>query len=127
MNSRRIFLKNAALSSGALMSSNLFASSSIFNTDTLRVATIGVNGMGWANTLGALSVKNVEVVALCDIDESVLNKRKAELLVKQPGVQKIDTYSDYRKMLERKDIDIVIIGTPDHWHALQMIDACAAG
>ena len=127
MNSRRIFLKNAALSSGALMSSNLFATSKIFTSDTLRVATIGVNGMGWANTLGALSVKNVEVVALCDIDESVLNKRKAELLVKQPSVQKIDTYSDYRKMLERKDIDIVIVGTPDHWHALQMIDACAAG
>ena len=127
MNSRRIFLKNAAMTSGALMSSNLFASSRIFNTDTLRVATIGVNGMGWANTLGALSVKNVEVVALCDIDESVLNKRKAELLIKQPSVQKIDTYSDYRKMLERKDIDIVIVGTPDHWHALQMIDACAAG
>ena len=127
MNSRRIFLKNAAMTSGALMSSNLFASSRIFNTDTLRVATIGVNGMGWANTLGALSVKNVEVVALCDIDESVLNKRKAELLIKQPSVQKIDTYSDYRKMLERKDIDIVIVGTPDHWHALQMIDACSAG
>jgi len=127
MNSRRIFLKNAAMTSGALMSSNLFASSRIFSTDTLRVATIGVNGMGWSNTLGALSVKNVEVVALCDIDESVLKKRKAELLIKQPGVQKIDTYSDYRKMLERKDIDIVIVGTPDHWHALQMIDACAAG
>jgi len=127
MNSRRIFLRNAALTSGALVTSNLFASSKIFNTDTLRVATIGVNGMGWANTLGALSVKNVEVVALCDIDESVLNKRKAELLIKQPGVTKIDTYSDYRKILDRKDIDIVIVGTPDHWHALQMINACAAG
>jgi len=127
MNSRRIFLRNAAMTSGALMSSNLFASSKIFTTDTLRVATIGVNGMGWANTLGALSVSNVEVVALCDIDESVLNKRKAELLIKQPNVQKIDTYSDYRKILDRKDIDIVIVGTPDHWHALQMIDACAAG
>jgi len=127
MNSRRIFLRNAAMTSGALMTSNLFASSKIFTTDTLRVATIGVNGMGWANTLGALSVKNVEVVALCDIDESVLNKRKAELLIKQPNVQKIDTYGDYRKILDRKDIDIVIVGTPDHWHALQMIDACAAG
>ncbi len=127
MNSRRIFLRNAALTSGALVTSNLFASSKIFNTDTLRVATIGVNGMGWANTLGALSVKNVEVVALCDIDENVLNKRKAELLIKQPGVTKVDTYSDYRKILDRKDIDIVIVGTPDHWHALQMINACAAG
>jgi len=126
MNSRRIFLRNAALTSGALVTSNLFASSKIFNTDTLRVATIGVSGMGWSNTLGALSVKNVEVVALCDIDENVLSKRKAELLIKQPSVTKVDTYSDYRKILDRKDIDIVIVGTPDHWHALQMIDACAA-
>ena len=127
MKSRRLFLKQSALASGALFTQPIFSNASIFGTDTIRVATIGVNGMGWANTLGALSVKNVEVVALCDIDESVLNKRKAELLVKQPGVQKIDTYSDYRKMLERKDIDIVIVGTPDHWHALQMINACSAG
>ena len=127
MNSRRIFLRTAAMTSGALMTSNLFASSKIFTTDTLRVATIGVNGMGWANTLGALSVSNVEVVALCDIDESVLNKRKAELLIKQPNVQKIDTYSDYRKILDRKDIDIVIVGTPDHWHASIMIHAAEAG
>ena len=127
MNSRRVFLKNAALTSGALISGPLFANSKIFNSDTLRVATIGVNGMGWANTLGALSVKNMEVVALCDIDETVLHKRKAELLIKQPQIQKVDTYSDYRKILDRKDIDIIIVGTPDHWHALQMIDACSAG
>jgi predicted dehydrogenase len=127
MNSRRIFIRNTALASGALMTSNIFANSKIFNTNTLRVATIGVNGMGWANTMAALSVPNLEVVALCDVDENVLNKRKAELLIKQPGVQKIDTYNDYRKILDRKDIDIVIVGTPDHWHALQMINACSAG
>ena len=74
MNSRRIFLKNTALTTGALMTSNLFANSKIFTTDTLRVATIGVNGMGWANTMAALKVPNLEVVALCDIDESVLTK-----------------------------------------------------
>ena len=84
MNSRRIFIRNTALASGALMTSNIFANSKIFNTDTLRVATIGVNGMGWANTMAALSVPNLEVVALCDVDENVLNKRKAELLIKQP-------------------------------------------
>ena len=104
MNSRRVFLKNAALTSGALISGPLFANSKIFNSDTLRVATIGVNGMGWANTLGALSVKNMEVVALCDIDETVLHKRKAELLIKQPQIQKVDSYSDYRKILDRKEI-----------------------
>ena len=127
MHNRRNFIKQTALASGALFTSNAFAQSSIFSTDTLRVATIGVNGMGWSNTMAALTVKNLEVVALCDIDNSVLQKRKAELLMKQPNVTQVDTYSDYRKILDRKDIDIVIVGTPDHWHALQMINACSAG
>jgi len=127
MHNRRNFIKQTALASGALFTSNAFAHSSIFSTDTLRVATIGVNGMGWSNTMAALTVKNLEVVALCDIDNSVLQKRKAELLMKQPNVTQVDTYSDYRKILDRKDIDIVIVGTPDHWHALQMINACSAG
>ena len=127
MHNRRNFIKQTALASGALFTSNAFAQSSIFSTDTLRVATIGVNGMGWSNTMAALTVKNLEVVALCDIDNSVLQKRKAELLMKQPNVTQVDTYNDYRKILDRKDIDIVIVGTPDHWHALQMINACSAG
>ena len=127
MHNRRNFIKQTALASGALFTSNAFAQSSIFSTDTLRVATIGVNGMGWSNTMAALTVKNLEVVALCDIDNSVLQKRKAELLMKQPNVTQVDTFSDYRKILDRKDIDIVIVGTPDHWHALQMINACSAG
>lgn len=127
MHNRRNFIKQTALASGALFTSNAFAQSSIFSTDTLRVATIGVNGMGWSNTMAALTVKNLEVVALCDIDNSVLQKRKAELLIKQTNITQVDTYSDYRKILDRKDIDIVIVGTPDHWHALQMINACSAG
>ncbi|HCN84782.1 MAG TPA: oxidoreductase [Sphingobacteriaceae bacterium] len=127
MNSRRIFLKNSAIATGALMTSSSFANSKIFATDTIRVATIGVNGQGWSNTQAALKVPNLEVVALCDIDETVLNKRKAELFIKQPNVKTVDTYGDYRKILDRKDIDVVIVGTPDHWHALQMINACSAG
>jgi len=127
MNNRRHFIKQFSFASAAVIATPAFARSNYFNTDTIRIATIGVNGMGWANTLAALKVKNVEVVALCDIDASVLNIRKQELLVKQPNVQQVDVYNDYRKILDRKDIDAVIIGTPDHWHALQMIDACAAG
>lgn len=127
MKNRRHFIKQMSLASAAVIATPSFASSNYFTTDTIRIATIGVNGMGWANTLAALKVKNVEVVALCDIDASVLNTRKQELLVKQPNVKQVDTYGDYRQILDRKDIDAVIIGTPDHWHALQMIDACAAG
>ena len=69
-------------------------------------------------------IPGVQIVALCDVDESVLNWRKYDLA--RSGVQ-TKSYEDYRKMLERKDIDAVIIGTPDHWHCLQMVDACAAG
>ena len=127
MKTRRLFLKQSALASGALFTQPIFGNSSLFNSDTIRVATIGVNGMGWSNTKAALKVKNLEVVALCDIDASVLATRKNELLALQPNVKKVDTYNDYRNILDRKDIDVVIVGTPDHWHALQMIDACSAG
>jgi predicted dehydrogenase len=127
MNQRRHFIKQISLASAGMMAVPSFARSSFFTTDTLRVATIGVNGMGWANTVAALKVKNVQVVALCDIDGSVLNKRKQELMTLQPDVKQVDLYSDYRKILDRKDIDAVIVGTPDHWHALQMINACSAG
>lgn len=127
MNTRRNFLKQSIFASGALISSNSFARAGFLSTDTIRVGTIGVNGMGWSNTTAALKVANVEVVALCDVDSNVLAKRKAELLEKQPSVKNINTYTDYRKLLEQKDIDVIIVGTPDHWHALQMIEACAAG
>jgi len=127
MNNRRDFIKQSALVSGALLTNNVFGNAAIFKTDNIRVATIGVNGMGWANTKAALKVKNLQVVALCDIDNNILETRKKELIALQPAVQNVDTYNDYRKILDRKDIDAVIIGTPDHWHALQMIHACEAG
>ena len=127
MKQRRDFIKQMSLASAAMIATPSFAKSNIFNTDTIRVATIGVNGMGWSNTTAALKVKNVEVVALCDIDGSVLSKRKQELLLLQPNVKNVDTYNDYQKILDRKDIEVVIVGTPDHWHALQMINACSAG
>jgi predicted dehydrogenase len=80
--------------------------------------------MGWADLTAMLKNPAAQCVALCDVDKNVLDKRAAELA--QKGI-KVKTYSDYRKLLESKDIDAVIIGTPDHWHALQMTQACAAG
>jgi predicted dehydrogenase len=93
-------------------------------SDRLNVAAIGINGMGWADLTAMLKNPAAQCVALCDVDKNVLDKRAAELA--QKGI-KVKTYSDYRKLLESKDIDAVIIGTPDHWHALQMTQACAAG
>jgi predicted dehydrogenase len=81
--------------------------------------------MGWANLTDFLLHKEVRCLALADIDKNVLSSR-AEELTKIQG-KKPDIYSDYRKILDRKDIDIVIIGTPDHWHCLQFVDSCKAG
>ena len=131
---RRKFLQNAGvlLAGGTVLSSLDNKAFAIFKnrlapSDQLNVAAIGINGMGWANLTAALKIPGVNVTALCDVDKNVLDKRMNELAKLNIDVSKIKTYNDYRKLLEQKDIDAVIIGTPDHWHALQMIHACEAG
>ena len=92
--------------------------------DKIGIGLIGCKGMGWSNLTSMLQISETECVALCDIDQAVIKQRLAELekLNQKPGV-----YGDYRKLLEDKNVDVVIIATPDHWHCLQMADACAAG
>ena len=92
--------------------------------DKIRVAAIGINSMGWADINAVIRNPGVECVALCDADRNVLDKRAAEFASK--GIQ-VKTYGDYRRILENKDIDAVVIGTPDHWHCLMMAEACEAG
>ena len=92
----------------------------------INIGAIGINGMGWSNTLSALKIPGVNLVAVCDVDQNVISKRLNEkeiITIKD----KIRVYSDYRELLEQKDIDAVYIGTPDHWHALMMIHASEAG
>jgi predicted dehydrogenase len=88
------------------------------------VALIGCKGMGWSNLTSMLKIPAVQCVALCDVDENVLRQRAAELskINISPAL-----FGDYRKVLELKEVDVVIIATPDHWHCLMMADACAAG
>lgn len=120
---RRNFLFNtsAFLAGSALLPSSLRA---IAPSDRIRFAAIGINGMGWSDLNALLNHPEAECVALCDVDKNVLEKRAAELAKKNI---KVKLYADYRKLLEDKDIDAVVIGTPDHWHCLQMTDACSAG
>ncbi len=98
----------------------------ITSNDQIRIGAIGINGMGWSNITKAMEVPGVKLVALCDVDQNVVQKRLNDKLV-APFKDKIKVYGDYQKMLEQKDLDVVYIGTPDHWHALMMIDAAAAG
>jgi predicted dehydrogenase len=96
-------------------------------SDQINIAAIGINGMGWADLTSALKQPGVNLVALCDIDKNVIDKRMADLAKLNVDTSKVKTYGDYRQVLDRKDVDAVIIGTPDHWHALIMIEACEAG
>lgn len=100
------------------------AKSLISANEKINVGVIGVNGMGWSDLTSFMKIPEVNVAALCDVDDNVLNYRKYELA--KNGIQ-TKTYGDYRKMLENKDLDVIIIGTPDHWHCLQMVEACEAG
>ncbi|WP_338039325.1 Gfo/Idh/MocA family oxidoreductase [Maribacter litopenaei] len=93
--------------------------------DTINVGLIGCNGMGFSDLSSFLKMSDINVIALCDVDENVLQKRTADLA--KAGIKKPKWYKDYRKLLENKDIDVAIIGTPDHWHCLQLTDALQAG
>lgn len=134
MSSRRSFLQqSSALAGGAiLLSATDTKAFSILRrhlppSDQINIGAIGLNGMGWADLSAALKLPGVNVVALCDVDKNVLDKRMKDLAALNVDTSKVKTYGDYRKLLEQKDIDVVIIGTPDHWHALIMIEACQAG
>ncbi len=93
--------------------------------EKIVVGLIGCKGMGWSNLDRFLNVETVECKALCDVDQNVLNQRASEL--EERTGKKPRLYNDYRKLLEDKDIDAVIVATPDHWHCLQTVHACEAG
>ncbi len=128
---RRQFLQTsstyvAGSSLAAMLPSGLMArNKSIGPNGKINIAAIGINGMGWTDLTYLLKNNpQANCVALCDVDKNVLDKRVAEL---GKDNIKVTTYGDYRKLLENKDIDAVIIGTPDHWHCNIMAEACAAG
>jgi len=125
---RRKFLKTASIAAAAsVINFETFAigRSGVAPSDRIRVALIGGNSMGWNNLASFLKNKEVECVAICDVDRNVLNRRTDDVV--KLGFQKPRLYVDYRKMLESKDIDVVIIGTPDHWHCLMLVDSLEAG
>jgi predicted dehydrogenase len=92
-----------------------------------RVGLIGCGWYGKCDLFRLIQVKDVDVVSLCDVDQRMLAEAADMVAERQKSRKKPRTYSDYRKMLSDKDLDIVLVGTPDHWHALAMISACEAG
>ncbi|MVM32334.1 gfo/Idh/MocA family oxidoreductase [Spirosoma sp. HMF4905] len=92
-----------------------------------RVALIGTGWYGKSDLFRLIQVAPVEVVALCDVDKNMLAGAAKLVSQRQKSGQTPKLYGDYKKMLAENQLDIVLIGTPDHWHALQMIDCVKAG
>ena len=124
---RRQFLGTSAVAIGAfhLLPSGLLAAAGRPGANgKFTVAHIGVGGMGMTHVQNMLTFRKegkVNLAAVCDADE---NRMEAAAKAVGEGVK---SYRDYRHILERKDIDAVLIATPDHWHAVQTVHACQTG
>lgn len=119
---RRIFLKRAAaasVASGPVAAQT--AGTTVSANDKIGVGIIGCGGMGRMDLTDFQRQPEVEVRAVCDVFQPA-----AEQARKMTG-NRADVYSDFRRVLDRKDIDAVVVATPDHWHALMMTLACSAG
>ncbi|WP_047244891.1 Gfo/Idh/MocA family protein [Maribacter thermophilus] len=123
---RRHFIKGT--SAALLFSTVPSYGFSFFKDETpKKVALIGCGWYGTSDLLRLIQIANVEVTSLCDVDSNFLNKVAILVSERQKNGIKPKLYSDYRKMLAKEKLDIVLIGTPDHWHALMCIEAIKSG
>ena len=126
---RRDFLKSSASGAGlAALGGITFLTEPqrVFGAnDRVRICVVGVHGQGWSHVEEYSKMKNVEIAALCDIDESVVNQRLGQM--EKMKLPKPQTFVDLRKALEDKSIDAISIATPNHWHSLQASWGCQAG
>src|SRR5436190_12420636 len=124
MNRRKFFQVSAA---GIALSAISNKGAEAAGQKPKRVGLIGSGWYGKADLFRLIQVAPVEVVSLCDVDKRMLEAAAEMVATRQLSKKKPRTYGDYREMLKEKDLDIVLIATPDHWHALNMIAAVEAG
>src|SRR5437763_4262187 len=121
---RRKFLELSA--AGLALSSSGFAAE-FADTKPKRVGLIGCGWYGKCDLFRLLQIAPVEVVSLCDVDSRMLDEAAGMVATRQRSRQRPRTYRDYREMLRQRNLDIVLVDTPDHWHALPAIAAMEAG
>jgi predicted dehydrogenase len=126
---RREFLGASAMAAAGLASPLAFGDETkkAPASERVRVALIGCGGMGRYNLSDFMRVPEVEIVGLCDPDESHIKDGMEDVRKANRPTESIKAEKDFRKVLDRKDLDAVIVGTPDHWHAYMLIAACASG
>ncbi|WP_318308053.1 Gfo/Idh/MocA family protein [Flagellimonas crocea] len=123
---RRNFIRTSSAAL-ALSSFGAYGLDLMYSQKKWNVGLIGCGWYGKSDLFKLIQVANVEVVSLCDVDQRQLEEAAKLVAQRQPSGKKPRLYSDYRKMLAEKDLDIVLIGSPDHWHALQAIEAMESG
>jgi predicted dehydrogenase len=123
---RRQFLQKSSTAALAL-SAAAYVPTTFAAEKAKRVGLIGSGWYGKIDLLRLIQVAPVEVVSLCDVDKKMLSDAADIVASRQKSGKKPRTYSDYREMLKEKDLDIALIATPDHWHALPMIEAVKSG
>lgn len=122
---RREFIKHSAVIAAGVAAMPTILNAGCSPNEKITVGLIGARGQGWNNMEAFLRQNNVECAAICDVDQRVIDKRVSD--AEKIQGKKPDQYKDFRKLLERKDIDVIINGTPDHWHCIPTIYACEAG
>jgi predicted dehydrogenase len=124
--SRRSFIADSALGALGMSATTMSAGSRVLGANERIVAAfIGLGGMGRGNLKDFLLMKDISVAAVCDLWEHNLNQ--ALKMTENQTAGKAKGFSDFRKVTELKDVDVVVVATPDHWHALPTILACEAG
>ena len=129
---RRTFLKNTVTGAAAIGAINFIPGgvSGVFGqtapSNRIRVGLIGCRNQGWSNLETFLRYPEIACISLCDIDDEWLYKR-ANDVEKKTGKKPAQLVKDWRQVIDNKDVDVAIIGTPDHWHCLPLAYACQAG
>lgn len=121
MLNRRNFLKSsAAIAAPLVLPSTVFGAN-----ERVGLAYVGVRSRGAQNFGGFKGTNRTVPVAFCDVDDA--NYEKIEKAARNGGFESVPRFADYRDVLDRSDVDAVVVSTPDHWHAIPTIEACKAG
>src|SRR5262245_7494236 len=122
---RREFLKSSiGAAATAALPSRVFADEA---EKPIRAGLIGCGWYGKVDLLHLIQVAPVEVVGLCDVDRRMCAEAADLVAQRQPSGKRPPTFGDYRKLLAEERPEVVLVGTPDHWHCLPTIEACKSG
>ncbi len=127
--SRRDFMKTLAIGTAGAGMASTFTAASYAKiqgaNERMRMGVVGVRGMGFGHVTGYSDLENVEVAAICDVDENVIAQRLEDM--DEKGFPRPATFVDVRDLLDDPTIDAISVATPNHWHALAGLWAVQAG